>query len=411
MTQGQPNIPCPDDTVGERTAASGLIGIADPEFRRIRYALFASGFTIFGLLYYVQSLLPVFSDAFGVTPAQSSLALSTTTGVMAFALLAAGAVSDAIGRKAIMIASLFASAVLTLLMALAPDWTTVLMIRTLMGVTLSGVQSVTMAYLAEEVDPKAFGGALGLFIGGSALGGMFGRMFASILADHWGWRIAVAVVGCAALAAALYFRSALPGSRRFVPRAGGWRTLASDARGILSDTRQIRLFFIGFVVMSGFVTTYNYVTYRLVSAPFNLSQTQVGLIFSIYVFGSLGAVIAGRMAARSGPAGNLWRFQIVMISGILLTLPDRLWLVVPGLAILTFGMFASHSTASGWVSRTAQSGRALAASMYLFAYYQGGSLIGAAGGVLYAGQGWVAVVSLTAGLGVLGVIAGLTLRR
>ncbi|WP_460274393.1 MFS transporter [Celeribacter sp. ULVN23_4] len=396
-------MPCPDDSVD-------LICVDNPAFRRLRFALFASGFTMFGLLYYVQSLLPVFSDAFGVTPPQSSLALSTTTGVMAFALLATGAVSDAVGRKAIMSASLFASAGMTLLMAFAPNWSTVLLIRTLMGVTLSGVQSVTMAYLAEEVDPKAFGGALGLFIGGSALGGMFGRMFASILADQWGWRIAVALIGCAALSAALYFRAALPGSRRFVPRAGGLKALATDARHILSDSRQLRLFFIGFVVMSGFVTTYNYITYRLVSAPFNLTQTQVGLIFSIYICGSLGAVVAGRMVARSGAAANLWRFQIVMITGLLLTLPDQLFLLVLGLAILTFGMFASHSTSSGWVSSTAQSGRALAASMYLFAYYQGGSLIGTVGGVVYAGHGWSAVVVLTAGLGGLGIIVGLTLR-
>ena len=84
-----------------------------PEFRRTNLALFSAGFSTFALLYCVQPLLPVFSREFGVSAAESSLSLSLTTGLLAASVLIAGALSEAWGRKSVMIVSLFAAAILT----------------------------------------------------------------------------------------------------------------------------------------------------------------------------------------------------------------------------------------------------------------------------------------------------------
>jgi YNFM family putative membrane transporter len=43
----------------------------------------------------------------------------------------------------------------------------------------------------------------------------------------------------------------------------------------------------------------------------------------------------------------------VMLAGLLLTLSDALPLIVAGMALFTFGFFASHSVASSWVGRRA----------------------------------------------------------
>ena len=57
--------------------------------RSVSLALFAAGFATFSLLYAVQPLLPAFAREFRVSPAESSLALSLTTGFLAFAILLA----------------------------------------------------------------------------------------------------------------------------------------------------------------------------------------------------------------------------------------------------------------------------------------------------------------------------------
>src|SRR5436305_5747666 len=93
-----------------------------PEFRRAMLALFSAGFATFALLYCVQPLMPVFARDFHLTAAESSLSLSLTTGLLAPAMIVAGAISEARGRKSMMVASLFASALLALASAFAPRW-------------------------------------------------------------------------------------------------------------------------------------------------------------------------------------------------------------------------------------------------------------------------------------------------
>ena len=88
---------------------------------------------------------------------------------------------------------MFAAGALTLAAAVAPGWSALLALRLLTGVALAGVPAVAMAYVAEEVDAASVGAAMGLYIAGSALGGMGGRLVASLVADVAGWRWALGV--------------------------------------------------------------------------------------------------------------------------------------------------------------------------------------------------------------------------
>ena len=164
-----------------------------PEFRRANLALFAAGFATFALLYCVQPLLPVFARDFHVSAAQSSLALSLTTALLAPAMIVAGIFSEVRGRKTIMVWSLFASALLTFSSAFVTDWHGMLIIRAAVGISFAGLPAISMTYVAEEIHPGSVGLAMGLLIAGNGLGGMTGRLLASYVADLFSWRWAV---GC-----------------------------------------------------------------------------------------------------------------------------------------------------------------------------------------------------------------------
>lgn len=395
------------------TAAGPPGGIAagTAAFRRTRLAMFATGFTLFSLLYFVQSLLPVFSAEFGVSPAESALALSGTTGIMAFALLLSGVVSDRFGRRAIMVASLASSSALTVAMAAMPDWSGVVAVRVAMGVSLSGVQAVAMAYLAEEIEPSAFGLSFGLFISGSAFGGMAGRLIAGVLAGAFDWRVATLVIGATGLAASIAVARMLPPSRNFTRSAAGLGPLLAGGAAHFRDPVLVALFAVGFLIMGAFVTSFNYVTYRLVEPPFSLSQFLVGLVFLIYLVGIPGSTIVGALLGRFHTATLLLTMLALMLVAYATTLPDVLPLVLAGLAMLSFGFFSAHSLASGWVSRRAARNRALAASLYLFFYYQGSGVVGYFGGFVWADAGWSGVVALTGAMVVAAVVLAAVLRR
>jgi MFS transporter, YNFM family, putative membrane transport protein len=184
-----------------------------PAYHRINRAMLYAGLSAFALLYCVQPLLPEMSHHFALTPAQSSWTLSISTLFMALALLLSGPVSERVGRKPLMVASLVGAAVLTLLSALARDFTQLLVLRALLGFALGGMPAVAMAYLGTQIEKSSLGVAMGMYIGGSALGGMLGRVASSFLADHASWRWSMAVIGAGGLVAAWRFWRNLPAGR------------------------------------------------------------------------------------------------------------------------------------------------------------------------------------------------------
>lgn len=379
-------------------------------FRRANWALFAAGFSTFSLMYCVQPLLPLFADHFNVSPAQSSLSLSLTTGLLALAIFLVGFWSSRLPRKSVMAASLFASGVLTLAVAATPDWHALLAVRALQGLVLGGVPAVAMAYLAEEVSSADLGFAMGLYIGGSAFGGMMGRVITGLVADHSDWRVALVVVGVVGVLSAVLFVLALPASRHFKPqKGGGWAAARQGFATHLVDPNLLSLFALGFLLMGGFVTVYNYAGFRLMAPPYLLSQTLISAIFTVYLVGIFASALFGRLADRYGRGAMLCTGVGTMLVGLLLTVAANLVIMVAGVVVLTFGFFAAHSVASGWVGRLARGYKAQAASLYLLAYYLGSSVLGSVGGKCWEWAGWGGVVGLIGAFLVLSVVLSVRL--
>ncbi len=363
-------------------------------FWRTNLGLFAAGLATFALLYCVQPLMPVFGGVFHIGPAQSALTLSATTMPLAFAMLIASGISEAAGRKPVMVASLLASSILAMLCGLAPNFAALLALRGLMGLTLSGLPAVAMAYVAEEMHPKAAGLAMGLYIGGSAIGGLSGRLLAGALADFFSWRAALAAIGVEGFACGLLLWRGLPASVHFSPRP---LHAAALLRTYLAHLRRPVLPFLfaeGFLLMGGFVTLYNFIGYRLMAPPYALSQTQVGLIFCAYVAGVVSSPVMGALAMRAGRRAVLIGNIGVMLAGVALTLAASLAAVIAGVVLVTVGFFGAHSVASNWVGFRTPEARAQASALYLFAYYAGSSVIGYLGGLVFQSRGWAGICGL-----------------
>lgn len=381
-------------------------------YLRIALALFLAGFATFSLLYCVQPLLPAFVREFHVGAASSSLSLSLSTGMLAVSILCAGALSERVGRRGPMFASMTLAALFNLLAAVAPSWHLLLVWRALEGFALGGVPAVAMAYLAEEIAPEGLGLSMGLYVGGTAFGGMIGRIGMSALEEYFSWRTAMLTIGVVDLAAAIAFVVLLPPSRRFVKRTD--LKLRHHLQLWSAQLRHPRLplvFAIGFLVMGAFVTVYNYVGFRLIAPPFNLSATACGLIFTAYLFGMVSSSSAGALADRVGRAPVLVSGILVFAAGLALTLSPSLVAIIVGIVLITIGFFVAHAVASGWVGHLAGASKGHAASLYLLAYYVGSSVLGSVGGTFWQHGAWGAVVAYVAVLLLLGLAAARRIVR
>jgi YNFM family putative membrane transporter len=386
------------------------IAAGSPEFKRINRAMVFGGFSTFALLYCVQPLMPLLAHDFQLTPAQSSLALSVATATLAVSLLASSVLSERYGRKPLMAGSMFCGGVLTLLAAFAQGYGQLLLLRALLGLLLGGMPALAMAYLSEEIAGPSLGHSMGLYIGGSAFGGMTGRVLASVISDFYDWRVAVGAMGVAGLYAAWEFNRSLPASRNFRGGHGGWRALFTGTAKHMRDAGLPWLFSLSFLLMGVFVSMYNYIGYRLLAPPFGMRQSAVGALSILYLLGIFSSVWAGKLADRLGRRKVLWMVMLVMLGGLLLTLSNAIVLIVLGMGLFTFGFFASHSVCSSWVGRRARPPQALASALYLFFYYLGSSVVGWLSGIVWAHAGWAGVVGMLGAVLVAAMLVGLRLR-
>ena len=314
--------------------------------------MFAAGASVFALLYSAQAVLPHLSASFGISPAQAGLSMSLATAGIAVAVIPASALSDRWGRARVLRMSVGLAAVLGVLLPLCPTYEALLLVRTLQGFAIAGMPAVAMAYLADEIHPAALAGAVGTFVAGNGLGGLAGRLVASVATDLGGWRLGLGAVSVLSVGCAVAFALLLPDQRH-----GTRHRSAGALRRHLSDPGLRRLYLTGFVLMGGFVTIYNYLGYRLLRPPFSLSPTLVGLIFLAYLAGTAASTVAGRLADRHGARTVLCGGVVLAIGAVLLTLPDALAPVLVGLCLATAGFFAAHAVASGWVGRLALTAR------------------------------------------------------
>jgi predicted MFS family arabinose efflux permease len=374
--------------------------------RRVNLALFVAGLTTFISLYCTQALLPELSQVFGVSPTTSSLLVSLTTGTLALAVIPVSSLSERFGRTRVMLVSSGIAAPLGLLIPLCPSFPALAAVRALQGIALAGVPAVAMAYLADEVHPEALGGAMGRYIAGNTIGGLAGRLLPGFVTDLAGWRWALGATALVAMLLTVAFWALLPRSRFFTPaRAGGGLLLRH-----LADPGMRRLYLVALVLMSTFVTVYNYLGYRLTAAPFELPQSLAALVFLMYLAGTVSSPAAGSLADRAGRRPVLLGACLITGGGLLLTLPDSLPTVALGLMVMTTGFFAAHAVASAWVGRRASAGKAHASGLYLFFYYLGSSVGGSAGGLAYEHGHWTATVAYGLALLSVAFVAALGIR-
>lgn len=376
--------------------ADGFIVRGSREYAKATLALFCGGFATFALLYCVQPLLPQLAAYFAVSSAGSSLALSVTTFGLAGGLLLSGALSESWGRKPVMVAALVLACCFGLATAVTRDWHLLLVLRALLGLALSGLPALAMAYIGEEFDPASLPVAMGLYIGGTALGGLLGRLLTGVLSDLGGWALALGGIAGLGLLATVLFIWLLPPSRHFVAQPLSLRGLLGNFTRHLANADLRGLFFLSFMLMGSFVALFNYIGFYLSAEPFSLSGTLIGFLFLVYLLGIWSSGAAGRMVGSRGSRPVLLGSLGVMLLGALLCLVPLLSVIIGGLALFTTGFFAAHAVASGLVGQRAGGARAQASALYLCAYYLGSSVLGYAMGWVWQHWGWLPLIGCLA---------------
>ncbi|MBI1250605.1 MAG: MFS transporter [Alphaproteobacteria bacterium] len=387
-----------------------MTAVQTPRARSLEFGAFFNTFVIAVTafltvvdLFATQAILPALAVHYGVAPSAMGVAVNATTLGMAISGLGVALFSARIERRTGIMASLFALAVPTFLLAFAQDLLIFTLLRVVQGVLMAAAFTLTLAYLGERCSMRAAAGAFAAYITGNVASNLFGRLLAAGLVDHFG--IATNFLVFAALNAAggvlVYFtiRSAQGGGARMMA-AAPWAALVTHMRN-----PALRVAFaIGFLILFAFIGVFTYINFVLVKAPFAVTMMSLGLVYFVFLPSIITTPLAGRVVQGLGARRAMWIGLSVALAGLPLLLAQFLPLVLLGMAVVAIGTFFAQAVATGFVSSAASADRGAASGLYLASYFLGGLVGSFVIGQAFDRFGWPAAV---AGVAIAVTLAGL----
>src|ERR1051326_1929290 len=269
--------------------------------------LFLAPAFIFANMYTTQAILPVLSHDFNISAPEAGLTVSLLVLAVAIGSLFYGPLSDRIGRKRVMVGASFLVLIPTLLCTFAPSFAVLVVLRATQGLLMPGLTSVAIPYVNEEFEGKGRGLAMGIYVCGLTLGGLFARVGSAALTGLYDWRIAMEVFALPTLIAALFMWRFLPETKsrkntRAEVRPGAFLgQVARDMLLHLHNRRLVGAFVIGFTLFFGLIGTFTYLPFYLTGPAFKLPTVTLGLVYLLWltgVFSPAAGTIAGRIGTR-----------------------------------------------------------------------------------------------------------------
>ena len=310
----------------------------------------------------VIPLLPFYGRAFHAGPVQIGVMFSAFAFGQLFAETFWGRLSDRIGRRPVLIITIFGAALAYVALAFAPNMLIACGVRLVAGL-MSGNISTIQGYLADVTAPEQrparmghLGAAFSMgFVTGPALGGLLARPSAGAAGFEAPLLVAAALAGLAAIGVALFVRETRDPVHAATAQQPRLKTLAQA----LAHPIIARVLIAAFVVVSGFAgieATYGLWT----QARFGWGPRQIG--FAFMAIGATGALaqglITGVLARRFGAARVLtWGLALVG-TGMAVQLISPSWPVaIAGLFTVAFGQSLTFPNIAALISQAAPADR------------------------------------------------------
>jgi len=360
---------------------------------RIHVGVLAAGLCTFINLYPTQALLPTLAQEFGASLPHTGLTVTATLIAVALVAPFVGGISDALGRRRLILGAGLALVVPTLLAAWAPGLDWLILCRFLQGLLLPFIFAVTVAYIAEECPGPEAVRVTGIYAVGTIVGGFGGRFIAGWATEFAGWRTAFVILAMLTMLCAGVIALTLPPEQRFRP-VRGWRGQLAGFADQFGNPQVMATCGVGFAVLFSMVATFTYANFYLGAPPFGLGPAQLGSVFVIYLLGVVATPVATRLALRFGRRRTVLLAALAGSGGLLLTLVPWLPGILIGLAFTAAGIFTEQVLSLGYVAAAARRSRSTAVGLYVTCYYVGGSLGGILPASIWHHLGWPGCVAL-----------------
>jgi predicted MFS family arabinose efflux permease len=244
-------------------------------------------------LFVFSPLIPIVATDFRISPAVTGLGVTVFSSTYMVGAPLLGHLSDRIGRRRVLIGSLFAFGVANLLIACAPDLHLLLLARVFTGAAAAGVSPSIYALVGNAAAPERRATCLSIVVSGLLLSLAIGASTGALVGGLFGWRPVFVTLATLSLALA----------------AINWRVWPSHLRAeVVSGVHPtfpipwlllVRRMMPTVVWSTSLYSLYTYLGTGLISLGFSNGQTARAILF--YGCGAVVGILAGgRLTDRFG---------------------------------------------------------------------------------------------------------------
>jgi len=276
--------------------------------------------------------LPAIARLFAADTATTQLTLSAYLFSFAFGQLIYGPLSDAFGRKPVLIGGLGIYMIATALCAAAVSMDMLIATRMIQAIGIAAVSVTARAIIRDVFSGRKAAQTLSYMGSIMGLAPMVAPLFGSVLHEYFGWRANfIALLGFAVVALCLVHFGLPETAARRDGRLPSMSVITAKYRRVLSNTT-FRIYAgiagLSFAGLFAFISVSSFILQN----QYGQTPTQFAYSFGISVIGYIiGTLIGARLAGRLG-------IDKTIIAGACL-------LCLGGLAML---LFTNMATAQGW---------------------------------------------------------------
>lgn len=350
--------------------------------------------------YYAHPILDVVADDMGLSRAHAGWIVAVTQIGYGLGLVLLVPLGDLFDRRRLIVAQSLLSALMLLLIGMAPNAATLLPAMFVMGF-LAVVTQALVAFAASLADPRDRGRMVGVVTSGIVTGLLLARTVAGTLTSVGGWRSVYLASAGITFAVALLLAWRLP---RRQPRGEAMsypRLIASMFMLIVTEPALRIRGVIAMLIFANATTLLTPLVLPLGAPPFSLSHAQIGLFGFAGVAGALAASRAGRWTDRGrGQRATLIALALMLAAWLPIALLGQslAWLVL-GVVVLDFGLQAVHVTNQAMIYRSRPEAQSRLTAGYMVFYSIGSAAGASTSTAVYAVAGWSGVCLLGAGIG------------
>ncbi|MCC2547778.1 MFS transporter [Hymenobacter sp. BT175] len=356
-------------------------------------------------IYYNQPLLAAIGRTFHLSDSSASLVATATQLGYTLGMLFVVPLGDKLERKRLMVLMLLGAAACMALAAVAPSFAILAAASVLIGI-LSAVPQLLVpmaAHLAPDADR---GRIVGRVMSGLLIGILLSRTLSGYVGAHFGWRTMFGIGAAMMVVLGGVLALRLPTDQ---PTFAG--TYGSLMKSLLTLTREQkalrRAALVGAALFASFSVFWTTLAFYLEGPPFRYGSDVAGFFGLIGAVGALAAPWAGKAADTRGP-------DYTITAGILLALVaygilgfGGTWVagLVVGVILLDVGVQATHISNQSLIFTLVPEARSRLNTVYMTAYFIGGSVGSITGGLAWTHGAWPGVCAAGLGFVVLAFLA------